>query len=250
MLFFLWGMIFFGSFVDAIAGGGGLITLPAYLFTGLPPLTALACNKFSSSVGTTFSAGRFFAQGALNLRVALIAAASSFTGAYIGAEVALRIPTETLSTLLAVMLPMAAAFILLKRNYGEENRSDQLSRKKTIVLALLIGFFIGIYDGVFGPGTGTFAIMAFTSIMHFDLKTAAGNAKILNLASNYGALLKFMLSGAIIYQLAIPAALCAIAGHTLGAGFALKKGARLIRPTMLFVMALLLTKLLWDTFNR
>ncbi|MDR2174699.1 MAG: TSUP family transporter [Synergistaceae bacterium] len=250
MIFFLCAMVFFAGFVDAVAGGGGLISLPAYLFAGVPPHVALGSNKFSGSCGAAFSAGRFFAKGAMDLRAALLAASSSFAGSLIGARAVLYVSEETLGTVLAVVLPVAAGFILFKRGYGEQNLSGRLSRGKAAALSLSIGFLTGFYDGLLGPGTGTFAIIAFTALMKYDLRTASGNAKVLNLASNCGSLAVFALSGAIDYAAALPAGLCSIAGHYIGAGYAIKKGAAFIRPVMILVMTLLFGKIFFDAFLR
>jgi uncharacterized membrane protein YfcA len=248
MIFFLCTMVFFAGFVDAVAGGGGLIALPAYLFAGVPAHVALGSNKFSSSCGAAFSAGRFFAKGAMDLKAALLAASSSFAGALVGARAVLYVKEEALGVILAVALPVAAGVILCRRGYGEENLSARLSGRTAAALSLSIGFLTGLYDGLLGPGTGTFAIIAFTALMKYDLRTASGNAKVLNLASNCGSLIVFALSGTIDYTIAAPAGLCSIAGHYIGAGVAIKRGAALIRPVMILVMTILFGKILFDTF--
>lgn len=245
-LLFLCPLIFLAGFVDSVAGGGGVISLPAFMFTGMPAHSAYACNKFSASCGTTFAAGRYLANRVLDLRVALISAAGSFLGATIASRLVLMLRESTLKMMLLVILPVAAALILFKRSYGEEDRSAGLSAKKRWLLAAAIGLGIGMYDGLFGPGTGTFAIMAYTMLMKYDLRTASGNAKLLNLASNYASVVTFALAGTILYQIAIPTALCNIAGGYLGSGFAIKKGAKFIRPVMMVVVVLLLGKMALD----
>jgi uncharacterized membrane protein YfcA len=250
MILFLCAMVFFAGFVDAAAGGGGLISLPAYLLAGVPPHAALGSNKFSSTCGAAFSAGRFFAKGAMDLKAALLAAAGSFLGSVAGARAVLYVDEKTLGAILAAALPAAAGVILFKRGYGERNLSGRLSGRTAAALSLSIGFLTGMYDGLLGPGTGTFAIIAFTALMKYDLKTASGNAKALNLASNCGSLIVFALSGAIDYTAAVPAGLCSIAGHYIGAGFAIKKGAAFIRPVMVLVMALLFAKIIFDAFLK
>ena len=151
-----------------------------------------------------------------------------------------------IKTMLIIILPCAAVIIFLKRDLGETDRSAGMERGRAALLAFMIGLLIGGYDGLFGPGTGTFAIMAFSVLMGFDLRTASGNAKILNLASNYASLMTFAFAGTIIYGVALPAALCGIAGNYLGAHCALTKGARFIRPMMLTVLMMLVLKLLFD----
>lgn len=235
-----------GGFVDASAGGGGLITLPAYMATGLPVHLVYAANKFSSVCGTSFSSAMFLRKGALDGKVALIAAAASFLGSGLAAHLVLFLSDRVLKTLALVMLPIAAVIIFSQRNRSEENRSGEIPLKKKLLLAAGIGFFIGGYDGLIGPGTGTFAILAFTAILKFDLRTASGNAKILNLASGYASLVTYLLAGMVPFALAIPCAVCNIGGAMLGSHFALSRGAKFIRPMLLVVMALLLVKLAAD----
>lgn len=235
-----------GGFVDASAGGGGLITLPAYMATGLPVHLVYAANKFSSACGTTFSSAAFLRKGALEGKTALTAAAASFLGSGLAAHLVLRLSDRVLKTLVLVMLPVAAVIIFSQRHQPEENRSGEIPLKKKLCLSALIGFFIGGYDGLIGPGTGTFAILAFTAILKFDLRTASGNAKILNLASNYASLATYLLAGTVPFALAIPCALCNIGGALVGSHFALSRGAKFIRPMLLVVMGLLLVKLASD----
>lgn len=246
MLAFLWSMVFLGGFLDSAAGGGGLISLPAYLFTGMPTYVAFSSNKFSGACGTTFAAVRFFANGALDLRVALIAAVGSLIGSAVASRIVLFIDEGLLKAALAVAIPIAAVIVMCKRNYGEIDRSSELGTKSALSLSLLIGTMIGAYDGMIGPGTGTFAIMAFAALMKYDLKTASGNAKVLNMASNYGSIVVFALAGTIDYTIALPAGLFGILGSYLGSGYAIKKGAKFIRPAMMVVMVLLLGKVLFD----
>lgn len=235
-----------GGFVDASAGGGGLITLPAYMATGLPAHLVYAANKFSSACGTTFSSAMFLKKGALDGKVALIAAAASFLGSGLAARLVLILSDEVLKTLVLVMLPIAAVIIFSQRKRPEEDRSGEVPLGKKLTIAALIGFFIGGYDGLVGPGTGTFAILAFTAVLKFDLRTASGNAKVLNLASNYASLATYLLAGTVPFAIAIPCALCNIGGALLGSHFALSRGAKFIRPMMLVVMGLLLVKLAAD----
>ncbi|MEG1642349.1 MAG: TSUP family transporter [Synergistaceae bacterium] len=245
-MIFVCFMVGLAGFVDAAAGGGGTISVPAYMLTGLPAHYALGCNKFSGSCGTTLAVFKFWKNGAIDLKVALIAAISSFLGSAIGTKIALLLSDQTIKTLLIFILPTAAIIMSLKKQFGEENCSSELTKTSTIIFAVLIGFFIGGYDGLFGPGTGTFAIIAFSILMKFDLKTASGNAKILNLASNYASFITFAMAGTVIYKIAIPTAICGIIGNYFGSHFAITKGAKFIRPMMLFVLAMLLIKIVYD----
>lgn len=246
MLLFLMAMTGFAGFVDSAAGGGGLISLPAYLFSGMPVHLAYGTNKLSAACGTTFATANFFRSGAMNVPVGLLAAAGSFAGSALGAHIVLLISDEALRTMMFVILPVAAVVILWRRKLPDENRDDGVFTPSKAALALAIGLGIGLYDGLFGPGTGTFAIIAFTALMGFDLRTAGGNAKVLNLASNYASLITYLLGGMVVFSVGIPCAVSGIAGNLLGSHFALKKGADFIRPMMLAVLVLLLGKLLSD----
>ena len=242
MLLFLMLMTGFAGFVDSAAGGGGLISLPAYLFAGLPVHYTYGTNKFSAACGTTFATAQFFQKGAMNIRVGLLAA----VGSLLGSHIVLLLSDQVLRTMMLIILPVAAVLILWRRDLPDENRDDGTLNAKKAVLALAIGLGIGLYDGIFGPGTGTFAIIAFTTLMGFDLRTANGNGKVLNLASNYASLFTYLMNGLVVFHIGIPCAISNILGNLLGSHFALKKGARFIRPMMLVVLVLLLGKLISD----
>lgn len=238
--------VFLAGFVDAVAGGGGLISLPAYIATGMPAHVAYGCNKFSSACGTTLASLRFFRNRAMDVQIALLAAVGSFAGSGVAARIVLLLDDAVLKRIVIIFLPVAALVIFLNRGYGETNQSDSLSKRRKFLLALVIGLLIGFYDGMVGPGTGTFAIIAFSILMKYDLKTASGNAKILNLASNYASLITYALSGNILWTVAVPAAVCNVLGSYFGSGMALKKGAAFIRPMILVVMILLMIKIVSD----
>lgn len=246
MLLFVCTMMFLAGFVDSIAGGGGCISLPAYLFSGLPTQTAFACNKFTSACGTTFAALRYFANGAVNLRVSAASAVTAFIGAAIASKVVMMLDPDIFQKLLVFILPFAAAFLLIKRDFGEHSGFEALPKAKVYLLASAAGLFLGFYDGLVGPGTGTFAIAIFSAVLKFDLKTASGNAKILNIASGYASAISFMLAGLVVYRIALLTAAFAIAGNIIGSNLAIKKGAGFIRIMMTVAVTLLLGKLIFD----
>lgn len=243
-------LVFFASLVDAIAGGGGLISLPAYFLTGMNPHYAIASNKFSSCIGTVFSTGRFIKNKSFDLKVAVISAAAALVGSSAGARLTLMADDRFLRVILLILLPFAAVVILhtQKSQKGNINLFDRVPKRFALVISAVIGLLLGAYDGFFGAGTGTFLILAFVSLLHFDYKTASGNAKVVNLASNAAALVTFIFAGKIQYAVAVPAAFCAIAGHWVGSGLAIRTGAKFIRPVMIFVLILLFLKVTWDLF--
>ena len=238
--------VFLAGFVDAAAGGGGLISLPAYLASGMPAHFAYGCNKFSSACGTTLASARFFKNKAMDVQAAVLAAVGAFVGSAVAVRIVLILDDQILKRIILIFLPVAALIIFFNKSYNIVDRSDTLSKKKKVILALLIGIFIGFYDGMVGPGTGTFAIIAFSMFMKYDLKTASGNSKILNLSSNYASLISYILNGKVIWMIAVPAAFCNVCGSYLGSGMALKKGAAFIRPMIVVVMSLLMIKIVSD----
>lgn len=239
----LMGASFLAGFLDSIAGGGGLITLPAYTLTGIPMHFVYGCNKFSAAFGTTIATLRYWKHKMLDIQVGILAAIGAFAASALAAKVVLYLSDSTLKTMMLIILPVAGVVTALNKNMGVENHSDSYSMKKKVALAFLIGGLIGFYDGLVGPGTGTFALMAFCFIMKYDLRTASGNAKCLNLASNYAALAVFLLEGTVYFKIAIPAAVFGIAGNYFGAGFAIKKGAKAIKFMLMVVIVLLFIKM-------
>ena len=236
----------FAGFVDAVAGGGGIISLPDYFLTGLPAHVCFGTNKFSAACGTTLAVATYFKHGAVNLKVAIMAAIGSFIGSNIGSHIVLMLDDNVLKLMLVICLPVIAVIIFVKKLGGEEDRSYLLGPAKLLVYGFLVGLLVGGYDGIFGPGTGTIAAIAFTAFMHFDLKTATGNAKVLNLASNVGSLVTFWMAGTINFSYAIPAAVCNVIGAMIGSQMAVRKGSSFIRPVMICVIVLLIGKVAYD----
>lgn len=236
-------LVFLASFIDSIAGGGGLISLPAYLAVGLPTAYAAGTNKLSASAGTVMAMLRFGRGGRILWRAALIAAAGALPGAYAGAWLMQLMPAAVSRVLLMVMIPIAAAIILLRDRLPHGGRA-QLRRAELASFA--IGLGIGFYDGLVGPGTGTFLIILFTSLLGMDDVSASGSAKVVNLASNVAALISMLIGGHVLWALGLPAVGCSVLGGYLGSGMALKRGARVVRGVMLIVLALLMIKLICD----
>ena len=242
-------LVFLGGLIDAVAGGGGLITLPAYLIAGLPAHSASGTNKCGNVFGTLLSTGRFLKRGDVHIPSAITGAAGALVGAWIGARLNLIMPERMLYYFMLIMVPVMAVFLLLKRNFGQEDRSGELSRLQLMSMALGIGLVIGGYDGIFGPGAGTFLMLAFTGMCRFDLLTASGNTKVANSASNMASLITFAFAGKVMWVVGIPAAVCGIAGNYVGSSLALKGGAKVIRPMFFVVLALLLIRLIYGLFT-
>ena len=243
MLLTVCPLVFLAAFVDAIAGGGGLIALPAYLLAGLPPVTAAANNKFSGTFGTLLATYRFFRSGKVLWKLALCAVCGALPGALIGAELLKHTPERWVYTFMLIAVPAVALVMLLRRDSAPQPKPVT---NRTLLQCVGVGLACGLYDGFFGPGTGTFLILLLTWLIGMDMVSASGTAKPVNLASNAAALISFIYGGYIIYPLAVPAMLCSVAGGYLGSCMALKKGARLIRGMMFVVMALLIVKLVTE----
>lgn len=243
----LFPLIFLAGFVDSIAGGGGLISLPAYLFIGVPSHYALGTNKLSSTIGTIFSTLRYAKGRAIVYSVGIPSVIGALIGSYVGAKIALFLSNELLKIVLTILIPLAALFVLFGR-VKEKDQSNviEFTKFKTYFISFLVGLTIGAYDGFFGPGTGTFLIILYVSILNLNHVSASGTAKIVNLSSNIGALLTFVIGGKVIYSLGLPAALFGIAGNWIGSGLALRKGAKIIKPVMVGVLSLLFVKILTD----
>ncbi len=239
-------LVFLAGLVDSVAGGGGLISLPAYLLAGLPPHLATATNKCSSTFGTILTTVRFLRHGHVHAVSAGLSVVFSLVGSWLGARLNMVLPEVYLYWFLLGSLPVIAVVIILKRDLGAENRMDSLSTRALLVRCAAIALVIGAYDGFFGPGTGTFLVLALTGLCGFDLLTASGNAKVMNLTSNIAAFVTFAFSGNILWALGIPAALFGIAGQYVGSGLALKNGAKVIRPMFLLVLVLLLGTVVYD----
>ena len=243
-------LVFVAGFIDSIAGGGGIISLPAYLYAGLPIHFAYGTNKFGSTFGTMMAAGKYAKGGYIDYRSAIGSIVGALIGSWCGAQLAMFLDEKYLKICMLVILPAVAIFLLFNRSFGTEHPEKRMHGTKLYIMALLIGLAIGVYDGFFGPGTGTFLTLAFTGIMGFSLITASGNARVVNVASNISALMAYIIGGKVMYSVGIPAAICGICGNYLGAKMAIKKGERFIRPIILVSVALLFIHMIIELFFK
>jgi uncharacterized membrane protein YfcA len=239
-------LIFLGSFVDSVAGGGGIITLPAYMLAGLPVHTASGTNKLVAVFGSVTSSYGYLKSGNVMVRIALLSAFGSLLGGALGAQLALFIPETTLEIIMMIVLPVVALFLSLNKSFGMEHKPRQLQPAMQSITAFGIGLVIGCYDGMIGPGTGTFLIIAFSGILGLDLLVSGGCAKVSNMASNIASAIVWSFNGKAMFSLLVPAALCSIAGGYLGTKFAIRGGSKRIRKVMFVVLALLFAKMIYD----
>lgn len=236
-------LVFLASFVDAIAGGGGLISLPAYLLAGVPIHNAIGTNKLSSCIGTTVSTIRYCKNKYADPASALPSVITALIGSSLGARLSISISEKLLQYLLIIILPFTAYFVI-KKKHPVKTDLKQMKRSLVILLAALISFFVGMYDGLYGPGTGTFLILLYTGICKMDIRTASGNTKLVNFSSNLAALITFIFSGKILFPLGLAAALFSIAGHYIGSGLVMKKGAAIVKPIIIVVLTALFIKVI------
>jgi len=231
-------LCFFAGFVDAIGGGGGLISLPAYYLAGLPPKLMAGTNKLSASIGALTATGRYMRGGHILWRLALPAVALALPGSWLGTLLLNALPDQQILRMLVLVLPVAAAAVLLRRG-----SLKPLITLPPVVLSFVcaaIGLVIGFYDGLVGPGAGTFLILLFTLFAGMEAVDASGTARVVNLASNVASLATQIVSGHVVFALGLPAALFSAAGSALGARLAIRRGAKVIRAVMLGVLAILL----------
>jgi uncharacterized membrane protein YfcA len=231
--------------VDAIAGGGGLLTVPALLAAGLPPHLALATNKGQSVFGSFAAMVRFAGAGLVDGRRARVAFPAGLAGALLGAAAVLLVPPETLRPVVLVLLAAAALFVGLRRP-GSVPIEPAPTRRGAPALVAAIALAIGAYDGFFGPGTGTFLIVAFVALLGDGLSRASASAKVVNFASNLAALALFASRGVVVWRIALPMAAAQLAGGWIGAHLAVRRGDALVRRVVVAVTLALALKLAWD----
>lgn len=238
--------VFLASFVDGIAGGGGIISVPTYFLAGLPAHLALGTNKLSSCIGTAVSAGRFVKNGFVDWKLGIPSILLALLGAHWGTLLQLALNERLLKWLLLLVLPVVALVVLRQRQLPEERREMDLRRRAAIVW--LSSLVVGAYDGFYGPGTGTFLILIFCTLAGMDLRTASGNVKLVNLASNIGSLFTSLINGKVFLLLGLIGAVASVAGHYIGSGLAIKDGSRIVRPVILLVLILLAVKVVSELF--
>lgn len=236
-------LVFLAGLVDAIGGGGGLISLPAYLIAGLPAHQAVATNKLSATCGTALATFRFARQGYIRWRAALPAMAAALVGAWCGAHLSLMVDSAVLTKVLYVVLPVTAVLVL-RRDTFREQPAAEASERKTAWIAAAAALCIGVYDGFYGSGTGTFLLIAFSLFARMDVRTANGRCKAVNLTTNVTSLIVFLRAGQAVIALGLAAGACNMLGGWLGAGLALRGGTKITRPVVLLMLAALALKIL------
>ncbi len=237
-------MLFLAGLVDAIGGGGGLISLPAYLLAGVPIHQTIATNKLSSTCGTALATLRFIKEGLVNWRLAAPTIVFAMVGSSLGANLSMAAPEGVMEIVLFVALPVVAFIVLNPKIFHDNEAHELILNRKLYLTAMVSAFVVGVYDGFYGPGTGTFLIIAFTVFAKLDIRTSNAQAKVINLTTNITSLVIFLMNGQAIIALGLAAAACNMAGNYVGAGLALTKGSKITRPVIVLVLGLLFLKVL------
>ena len=231
------------GFIDAIAGGGGLITIPALLAVGMPPTMALGTNKLQSCGGSFSASWYFIRRKAVNLREIMELILFTFVGAVLGTLLVQQMDTGFLKKILPFLIFAIGIYFLLTPKLGESDKKQRVSYWR---FALTAGLGIGFYDGFFGPGTGSFLSLAFVLLLGFNLANATAHAKVLNFTSNIASLIFFVIGGQVIWSVGFTMLVGQFLGARLGARMVLTKGQKLIRPMVVVVAFIMATKLAFD----
>ena len=239
--------VFCASFMDAIGGGGGIISLPTYLLAGLPMHYALGTNKLSSCIGTVASTVRYVKNGYVDWLLAIPSIGLAMAGAHLGTRLQLAVDEQYLKLVLLILLPVIAVILLKKKELPEEWKPMNKWLRRAVIWGTSLA--IGTYDGFYGPGTGTFLLLSFCYLGKIDVRTASGNVKLVNLSSNISALITSLAAGKVLVPLGLTAAVFSTAGQYLGAGLALKNGSKIVRPVIMLVILLLTGKVILEFFG-
>ena len=242
------GMVFLGSFMDSIAGGGGIITVPAYLLAGLPAHIALGTNKLSAGIGSFASVLRYIINGYVRWNLVLPAAAFALLGSACGTRLQLMLPETYVQYLLLIVLPLVAFVVLRQRSLPEE--CGEMEYKKRLLITCASALVIGAYDGFYGPGTGTFLLLIFCRLAKLDVRTANGNTKVINFSSNIGSLFTSLMNGKVFLLLGLIGAVASITGNFIGSGLAIKGGSKIVKPTVIAVLILLAIKIISEMVGK
>lgn len=237
-------LTFLAGFVDAIAGGGGLISIPAFMFTGMPMHYVIGTNKLSSSMGTTLATYKYARRGYIQWHTALYCTVCAFLGSFTGSHLALLLDQSLFRVIILVILPITAYYVLRRKSFSGDR--EPYPEKKTVTIAMACALLIGIYDGSYGPGTGTFLLLLLTGAAHMKLTEANGVSKFINLMTNYTALAVFLHGGTVYITLGLVAGAFNIAGNWLGTRAFEKGGVRTVKPIILGVLVIFFIKTICD----
>ena len=249
-LFIICPLIFIGGLVDAIGGGGGLITLPAYLIAGLPVHFAIGTNKVSSAMGTSIAFTKFLLDGYMPFKLSVIGVIFALLGSSLGAKTALLISDYVFRILMLVILPVTAWYVFRSQDLLKEARDSQDTiTRRTYIVCGLVAFFTGFYDGFYGPGAGTFMLLLLAGAAGLSVQRANGVTKAINFTTNIAALAVYFTNGKVLLPVGLTAGGFSIAGNYIGAKFFEKGGAKIVRPVILIVLSLFFVRVIYDLLS-
>lgn len=237
-------LVFLASFVDAIAGGGGLISLPAYMMSGLPVHNAIGTNKLSNFMGTGLATYRFARKGYIPLKLGLISAVIALAGSTIGANLALLIDDSIFKLIMLIILPLTGVYVMRSKALQSSSDPEPCSPCRTWAVALAAALVIGVYDGFYGPGTGTFLLLILSGIGHMNLREANGITKAINISTNAAALAVYLLNGKVLLPLGLTASIFSLTGSYFGTKVFDKGGAKAVKLMIPVVLVLFFIKIL------
>ncbi len=226
---------FVAGYIDSIAGGGGMIQVPVLLYSGIPPVFVLATNKMASLFGTLMATIKYFLSKKISFKVVSIAIIPCLLASYVGSKLVMYIPDYVIKWAILIAIPIALFFLLKKsKNISEEN--TKLTNKNIILATAPIGF----YDGILGPGTGTYMTISMKKFLHLDYIISTASTKPLNLATNIGSAIAFVMAGKVLWMIAIPMAISNMLGSYIGSHYAIKGGESFIKKVLIFVLIFML----------
>lgn len=238
-------LAFLAGFVDAVAGGGGTITLPTLALMGLSPAQTVATNKLLAIFGSTTSSIQYWRKGHVDRALVLRMAPLALLGSALGAWLVLGFKDQaTFKTIIAVLILLVGALVVFNRRLGAEGRYAGLTAR-TLSIALPAALAIGVYDGFFGPGTGTFLMFIFVQFLHFDFLKGSGNARVINFTTNLAAFITFLASGAFVWWIGLPMGVANALGAYVGSHTAIRRGSSFVRVIYVVVVLLVAARLVW-----
>ena len=246
-LFIICPLIFIGGVIDAIGGGGGLITLPAFLIAGFPVHVSNGTNKVSSAMGTSIAFYKFMCDGYMPLKLSLCGIIFALLGSSLGARTALLISDYAFKILMLAILPITAYYVFRSQNLLREEQNTQAEiNTKTYIICILVALFMGFYDGFYGPGAGTFMLLLLAGVAKLSVQKANGVTKAINFATNIAAIAVYFMNGKVILPLGITAGCFSIMGNYIGARFFERGGAKAVRPVILIVLSIFFVRVIYD----
>ncbi len=236
--------MFISSILESIAGAGGIISVPVFLMAGLPMHMALGTNKLAASVGSLTSLGRFVKNGYIDWKLGIPSTIVGLMGAVLGTELQLLVPAEYLEYLLLLVLPIVAVFVFRTKKFPET--TEKMNEKKRMAIILVSSFILGGYNGFYGPGMGTFLILAYCILAKIDIRTTSGNVKLISITSGIASLVTSALNGQVFWILGLIGAAVAMIGNFVGTGLTIKKGSKVVLPVVIIALVMLAVKVVID----